>query len=210
MVRPRLDWVQNPQCYASDVTQISSTPGTNSAAGILVHSKQIGLERYGSSIIGGELNAAAFPNHAKRQVIRAVRGIIVVRPVQSWSEGANRFFGARIGKFVENPETADIVVPPDYSMWEDLEPSQGPYVWADKRFLWERRLYAYYNMNAAGAIPWWTIVVNWSGREVLENDECLGIFFQNMPSAFEGGWLGGPIGVSTWLRTLCEVMPGTA
>jgi len=207
-VRTRLDWVQNPQCYNIQATQVDNTPGVNSVAGILVHSKQIGLQDYGNATIFGTWQNAAFPNNKKVQVVRRVVGEFFVRPLQSWSAGSARYMGFRIGKFVENPETADIVVPPDYAMMEDVEPTQGPYVWADKRFLWEHRMYGFFNgsWEAAGATPWWKIRVDWRGREFLENDECLAFYFENALQLQEG-LPGGPVYLGSWLRTLCEVTP---
>jgi len=203
MARKRVDWVQNPDMYTPLSTQVNNDDTV--LGGVLVHSKQIQLDTIGQVALPVSLQAAAFPNRADRQVVRAVRGQYWIQPVETWTSGSVREVAVRIGKFKENPEDGVIVLnSPGYTMLGDITPGQGAYVHADQRFLWERRTMMYFNVNQTDSTrPIWEINVHWSGYEVLENDECIGVLIQNANVSNWGST--GEIRFMTYLRALCEV-----
>jgi len=205
--RAPLDWVQNFRCYASGGGGIGVTAGNNLVAAPLVYSKQIQLVSITDPVAPLDIQAAAFPNNAARQVVRAVRGQLFFQASEGWANGNARFVAFRIAKFKMDPDNEDILLPVEYTLWEEVPIGnlQGPYVFADSRFLWERRVWMQYNPN--NVLGMHSVNVNWSGFEVLEHDECLALLIQNTQSAYggSGGPAGGEIILQSWLRTLCQV-----
>jgi len=204
--RPRLDWVQNDITYSEQLTAMAPD-NTNATAGVLVHSSQVRRYTIGANTPTSpstSLMSAAFPQWASKQVVRAVRGTIEWFPTEAWSTTSTRDWGFRIAKFVQDPGSRLPMVPIDYNMYGINPPPAAddetePYLYADDPFLWERRQGRAYSPDAP--TPRWTVVVNWSGRCFLEEDECLAIYFEGDIS--HGNF--GPIQLRTWLRSLVEV-----
>lgn len=122
-------------------------------------------------------------------------------PVQGWTTISGRFYGMRLAALPSSPEFGDVVVPPDYTMF--IDPINGPteYIYADDRFLWERRFMRTY--DSTNVSPIWATDIHWSGRCVLQPDEMLGLYIEN--GVVPGSELSGNIRVVSYLRTLCEV-----
>lgn len=200
----------NDETYTNVYTTVPVAVGDGftpiAVAGTLVHSKYIQLERYGSPALPFDLQAAAFPNRKRRQVVRAVRGQVIVRMRAGWDDVSYMAYGFRVAKFLQDPTDAGIIVPGTYGMFSTLESTQGPYVSADIRFLTEQRHYQ--SQNAIAQIPTFHHTINWSGREVLDNEECLAFYFENARYSYDIGATTAQVDVVLWLRTLCEVMPG--
>lgn len=198
--------MQNDITYSETLTQMQPD-NVNATAGVLVHSSQVQRQFLGANTPTSPstaLMSAAFPQWNKRQVCRAVRGSIEWFPVDNWSETSTRNWGFRITKFVQDPGSMLPMVPIDYNMYGINPPplpgdETEPYLYADDPFLWERRIVASFNVNAA--TPVFSVPVKWSGRHVLEEDECLAIYFEGDLTL--GSF--GPIALRTWLRTLVEV-----
>jgi len=200
--RVRLDWVQNERSYAGQPTDIA--PGLAlAAAAPLVYSHQTTLGWYGTDAGAGptQLSQAAFPNRSDRIVVRAVRGQFFVSPITGWTTISGRFYGLRLAALPSEPDFADVVVPPDYSMF--VHPLNGPqeYIYADDRFLWERRFMR--TFDSTNVNPIWATDIHWSGRCVLQPDEGLYLYIENAPTP--GSELSGDIRVVSYLRALCEV-----
>jgi len=197
-----VDWVQNDLMYTEFTTEITGNDFIIGAP--LVFSKQAQIDTIG--LIGApvQLNASAFPNRASLQRVRRIVGSIFVQAVETWTTGDVREFAMRIGKYQMNPDAQAIVLnSPDYSMNSTLGPAAPPYIWADDRFLWERRDVMWFNTDAANTRPMMKINVDWRGVETLENEECIGFLIQNRSTSDFGST--GPIRIQTWLRTLCDV-----
>jgi len=201
--RARLDWVQNEQTYSPDENDINQ--GLPSAVvAPLVYSQQTRVEWWGTDTGFGpnQVSGGTFPNSPRQQVIRAVRGQIFVSPVEGWTTANSRFFGFRLTKLLQDPTTGDGVVPVTYNMQAAglVVPGNEAAIWADKRFLWEKRFMSTFRSDVP--TPIWVFNIHWSGRETLENDEGLFMYIENMPTPVAGG---GTIRIVTFLRTLCEV-----
>jgi len=203
--RASVDWVQSPPGYDEEGGSLGVVPPTNIAQVALVHSKQMQLQAIGSVVAPEDFQSAAFPNHVRRQVIRAVRGQFLINATEGWASGNFRSLGFRIAKFKQDPQTGDVLVPPGYCIMTTIDPLQGPYVYADSRFLWERRVH--YQYNPDNILGMKEVFVKWSGYESLEHDECLAIIFENQQSLYgaNGGPAGGEVIIQFWLRTLCQV-----
>lgn len=150
-----------------------------------------------------QVSAAAFPQSGAGQVVRAVRGDVFIVPTESWAIGQGRMVNLRIAPFLTDPQTGDGIVPANYNMsLPGASNEDGPYIFADDRFLWEHRLARTFDATAA-ATPVWKVHVNWSGRVMLENNEMLAMYIEN--EGMSGVFGGNTISMFIYLRALCEV-----
>jgi len=200
--RRRVDWVQNPETYTHTMTAMTAG-ASESVAGVLVFPEQAERVGYG----GGDPPednwlGAARANTRSKQIVRACRGQIEMRPIGTWTGEGVRSWGFRIAKFKYDVNQGQIIVPIVYNMYGNdgigVEEFTGPYVFADAPFQWERRFNGAFNSNQPD--PWWTIPVKWSGRVVLEPDECFAIYVEG-----DDQFGGASMNFRTWLRSLVEV-----
>lgn len=199
--RPRLDWVQNEDSYSNNFT--SMNPGAaNAVHAPLVFSQQSWAAGGVGYPVTSVNRGPAWPQTHTRTVVRAVRGSIELRPIESWTADGTRGWGFRIAKFLFDPNLSTIILPVDYNMYgPSLSPDEdaGPYIWADDRFSWEHR--GVWSFNSTQTSPYWKINVNWRGRVVLEEDEAFAMYIEGDESFGSSASMN----VRTWLRTLVEV-----
>lgn len=201
--RPSVDWVQNDQSYTEFTTEVSADDTVLSA--VLVYSKQTQMDTIGFVGTPVLLQAGAFPNRVTRQRVRRVVGEMFWQPVETWTSGSVREFAMRIVKMKMNPEDQVAVVNnPGYTLNSQLVAGGAPYVWADARFLWEKRDVRFFNLNQTTSTrDIYRVFVDWRGVETLEDDEGLFLLVQNASLSSFG--TAGNIRLQTWLRSLCDV-----
>lgn len=150
---------------------------------------------------GGSANFVGIPNAARAggrgPLMHAVAGSIYVEP-STWAVGNLIAWGWRVGVFEQAPDTGQILLDPDYSMWAVGPGLVPPATWANMQRMnsWERRRHFGFSDNQ----QFFTLPVFTRVNRRLQDHECLAIYHEGESTSVN-------VRMQFWLRTL--VTPGT-
>lgn len=183
--------------YDSNV--LNHTSGTAASQGHILYDSQNYLRTPVRETFGGVLShiPRAARAEGRKPTILAVEGIVYWEP-STWALGSLMAIGMRLGVFEQDPGSGNVLLDPEYSMWND-----GPYAaggslskvvdWANngRNNTWERRIHYGFSDNSVFTV----VRVRWRGRRSLLANECFALYTELEGTSVDTR-------TQYWLRTL--------
>lgn len=144
----------------------------------------------------GNINLPGQPRagraEGRRAKIRAVQGVVIVRP-STWALGSVIRFGMRFGAFEQDPASPGFLIDPNYSLWSVTTATMfQPAVWAnDRNWDHERRLAVTFSDNS----QLFPLRFNFRVNRSLQPNMCYGIYMESTAGSVN-------LNLQFWLRTL--------
>lgn len=182
-----------------DSSIVAHGTGVANAQGHILYDSQNYMRASVRETFGGVLSHVprAARAEGRKPSILAVEGIVYWEP-DTWALGQLMAIGMRVGVFEQDPGSGNILIDPEYSMWEDAQYVAGSSLstvvdWANngRGNAWERRVHYGFSDNQAFTV----LRVRWRGRRALLPNECFALFTE-----LEGTSVNTR--VQYWLRTL--------
>jgi len=175
--------VQGLASYYGALVSLTSGPA-NARALIMYDSTNRLVQGYGTTNFAlgphqGYTNRAARAE-GRKALIRACEGTIIMRP-STWAAGNYAYYGWRLGVFKQDPDTGLLIVPSEYTMFDETwAPFGSTATWANTRgWVMERRIMRPFNPdNSSG---YHHLTFRWSSRKgrALEPDECFAMYLES-------------------------------